>query len=57
LLLDGTRDRSALAQELRRVIESNARVPGPEKETMLKGLATDLEEKLVELGKFGLLLA
>jgi len=24
---------------------------------MLKGLATDLEEKLVELGKFGLLLA
>jgi len=56
-LLDGTRDRSALAQELRRVIESNARVPDPEKETMLKGLATDLEEKLVELGKFGLLLA
>jgi len=57
LLLDGTRDRSALAQELRRVIESNARVPDPEKETMLKGLATDLDEKLVELGKFGLLLA
>ncbi len=50
-------DRSALAQELRRVIESNSKLTGTEKEAMLKGLATDLEEKLVELGKFGLLLA
>ena len=57
LLLDGTRDRSALVQELRRVINSNAKIPDPEREAMLKGLATDLEEKLVELGKFGLLLS
>ncbi|PYS30270.1 MAG: hypothetical protein DMF75_16195 [Acidobacteria bacterium] len=57
LLLDGTRDRSALVQELRRVIDSNAKIPDTEREAMLKGLATDLEEKLVELGKFGLLLS
>jgi methyltransferase-like protein/protein-L-isoaspartate O-methyltransferase len=57
LLLDGSRDRSAVAQELRRVIDSNPKIPDTEKEAMLNGLATDLEEKLVELGKFGLLLA
>ena len=57
LLLDGTRDRSALLLELRRVIESNSKYTGTEREAMLKGLAADLEKKLVELGKFGLLLA
>ncbi len=56
-LLDGTRDRSALAQELSRTIESNSKYTDTEREAMLKGLAADLEEKLVELGKFGLLLA
>src|SRR5207245_174208 len=39
-LLDGTRDRSALAQELRRAIESNTKIPDTEKEAMLNGLAT-----------------
>ena len=57
LLPDGTRDRSALLLELRRVIESNSKYTGSEREAMLKGLAADLEKKLVELGKFGLLLA
>ena len=39
------------------MIDSNAKIPDTEREAMLKGLATDLEEKLVELGKFGLLLS
>ncbi len=56
-LLDGTRDRSALIQELTRMIESGSKYASGEKEAMLEVLTTRLEEKLVELGKLGLLLA
>ena len=47
LLLDGTRDRGAVLQELTRMIDSKAK----------EELTMHLEEKLVELGKLGLLLA
>jgi methyltransferase-like protein/cyclopropane fatty-acyl-phospholipid synthase-like methyltransferase len=63
LLLDGTRDRTALLQELRLLIESefltassDAEVSG-EKEKLLQGLPQQLEENLSLLAKLGLLLA
>ncbi len=56
-LLDGTRDRSALIQELTRVIESDSRYASGEKEAILGAVTTRLEQKLIELGKLGLLLA
>jgi methyltransferase-like protein/cyclopropane fatty-acyl-phospholipid synthase-like methyltransferase len=61
LLLDGTRDRDALVRELTLVIEATyAQLPADqmaEKEGLLESLPRQLEEKLVELGKLGLLLA
>jgi len=56
-LLDGTRDRSALIQELTRLIESDSRYASGEKEAILGALTTRLEQKLIELGKLGLLVA
>ncbi|HAF13957.1 MAG TPA: hypothetical protein DHU55_02310 [Blastocatellia bacterium] len=56
-LLDGSRDRDSLVQELRRIIDSNSKVNNSEKDLLLATLPSKLEEKLAELGKLGLLLA
>lgn len=56
-LLDGTRDRDSLVQALRRMIESNGKYDNSEKQLLLATLPSQLEEKLAELGKLGLLLA
>jgi methyltransferase-like protein/SAM-dependent methyltransferase len=63
LLLDGTRDRSALLRDFSQIVEqsiqasSEANDPTVESETLLHTLADQLEEKLCELGRLGLLLA
>ena len=61
-LLDGTRDREALTQELSRLIQQNMErlepaASGEAKEAQLEAIPEELEAKLVELGKLGLLLA
>jgi methyltransferase-like protein/protein-L-isoaspartate O-methyltransferase len=56
-LLDGTRDRRALVQELTGLIESNSKDTSAKKELAADALTTHLENKLVELGRLGLLLA
>jgi methyltransferase-like protein/cyclopropane fatty-acyl-phospholipid synthase-like methyltransferase len=62
-LLDGTRDRGALSRELSSLMEANmessdnaAEFPA-EKESLLSAIPQQLEQKLAELGKLGLLLA
>lgn len=63
LLLDGTRDRAALLQELRMTIESEFEAGTPDAETsktkeeFLRNLPQELEEKLSLLARLGLLLA
>lgn len=62
MLLDGTREREELISELSKMIEaSRDSQPGlmssSEKETLLAALPQQLEQKLSELGKLGLLLA
>jgi SAM-dependent methyltransferase len=62
LLLDGTRDREILVREIRQQIESNTQTsPGADEaipeEGLLQTLSQQLEEKLVELGRLGFLLA
>lgn len=60
LLLDGTRDRSALLHELRSIVDSNPNAT-PEmltaREEFLRRLPEELEEKLCTLARLGLLLA
>lgn len=62
-LLDGTRDREALIRELSSLMEANIESPetppvsAAEKESLLKAIPKQLEQKLAELGKLGLLLA
>jgi methyltransferase-like protein/cyclopropane fatty-acyl-phospholipid synthase-like methyltransferase len=56
-LLDGTRDRAALVQELAVIIESTAKDTSAKKEPAADDLTTHLENKLAELGRLGLLLA
>lgn len=60
-LLDGTRDRAALREELRRVVESGAvrlsqdSTSPPSAEEIQKEIDSGLEERLVQLGRFALL--
>lgn len=56
LLLDGNRDRADLLRELRRIIEAED-VSDAEKEKFLTRMSQELEEKLCQLAKLGLLLA
>jgi cyclopropane fatty-acyl-phospholipid synthase-like methyltransferase len=57
LLLDGSRDRPALVEELTRMIEPSACEKLSEKEGAPESIASHLENKLIELGRLGLLLA
>jgi len=62
LLLDGTREREELTSELTKIIKANfdsqaAVVSAAEKKSSIDALPQRLEQKLLELGSLGLLLA
>lgn len=59
-LLDASRDREALSRELSSMTAGSpetAQLSPAEKESLLKSIPQELEQKLAELGKLGLLLA
>jgi hypothetical protein len=62
-LLDSSRDRETLIRELSAFVKANMggpdtdQVSQDEKESLLRALPEELEQKLAELGKLGLLLA
>jgi hypothetical protein len=57
ILLDGKRDRASLLRELLRIIEADETSAASEKEELLDSMPQELEEKLCQLAKLGLLLA
>jgi cyclopropane fatty-acyl-phospholipid synthase-like methyltransferase len=57
LLLDGSRDRLALVEEITRIMNCSPGETLPGKGGEPESIATHLENKLIELGKLGLLLA
>lgn len=62
LMLDGTRDRQTLGNEIRALVDANMQTqngrPGPsDKTNVLQDLPKQLEEKLADLGRLGFLLA
>jgi SAM-dependent methyltransferase len=57
LLLDGTRDRAALLRDFREVIRSQPQADDAETDKVMRDLPEQLEEKLLDLGRRGFLLA
>jgi methyltransferase-like protein/cyclopropane fatty-acyl-phospholipid synthase-like methyltransferase len=57
MLLDGTRDRASLIEDLTRLIMTNPTLDDGKKQSLINQIPQQLEEKLTELAAIGLLLS